>query len=127
MPDCEICGRAREEQPLLGPSPGACCAAIAERHDEYFHIPKLFTWSGLLCQGVGIKNLLRATALCLMKRSDVSQSHGRLRGLPTVVRFWLWGWSVLKREGWVHTRFHTYTDDPIPPCPEIKPRKHPPA
>ena len=41
--NCRICGRPEVPPATWQAWPCGNCAAIAERHDEYFHVPKLFT------------------------------------------------------------------------------------
>ena len=101
--NCRICGRPEVPPATWRAWPCGNCAAIAERHDEYFHVPKLFTFAGLKNQACGIRYLLRALRLAALGRTPSAREHGRVGGAAAAVRFWAWGWYVLERRGWVAT------------------------
>ena len=105
---CSRCGGEHESVSLFarrGEWPRcARCDRLVETYDEYFHVPKLFTWRGVASQFAGVRPLARALVLNARGRTELSREAGRIRAVVGCVRYWARAWLVFeRRSGWVVT------------------------
>ena len=110
---CPICQRKTQRVRPWGPYPCGTCAGLAERWDDYFHVPKLFTWRGVRQQLRGLRETAKAAVKNARGQTQESAERGRVRALGGLAKLWIRQWWVLQHRGWRHTReLYLYSDGP---------------
>ena len=67
------------------------------------HIPKLCTLKGLRSQARGIRAMAGALVKNARGTTPLTREKGRVRAMGGAVAYWIEGWYVLERRGWVRT------------------------